>query len=89
MWSYKYQTGSLTFRLWYSYDLLTINILYIILLYRPIEQYLDRSRIISKLRLFTEDIEAFVYSWGWYIVGDMENGGQAAAEHMDGIFEAS
>ena len=45
--------------------------------------------IIKKMRLCLADIEAFVNSWGWYIVDDMENGEQAAAEHVGLIIQVS
>ena len=35
------------------------------------------------------EIEDFVNGWVWSIVGDLENGGQAASEHMDQLFEGS
>ena len=36
----------------------------------------------GKLRICSEEIEAFIYRWGWSIVGDLENGGKAAAEYV-------
>ena len=43
--------------------------------------------IIRKLRNFPAEIESFVDSWGQLIVGDLENGGQAATEHVVRILE--
>ena len=41
--------------------------------------------IIWKPKLCLEEIEAFVNRWGWYVFVDLENGRQAAADHM-GLF---
>ena len=38
--------------------------------------------------LFGGDLRFFDH-WGWPIVFDFENGGQAADEHVDWLFEAS
>ena len=43
----------------------------------------------SKTRLCLAEIEAFVDFRGWSVVGDLENGGQAATEHVGRLFEAS
>ena len=43
----------------------------------------------SKLRLCSSDIEASVDCWGQLIVGELENCGQASAEHVGRIFEVS
>ena len=45
--------------------------------------------MIQKPRLFLADIEDFVDRWGLSIVCDLENGGQAAVEHVGQIFEIS
>ena len=45
--------------------------------------------IIRKLRLFLEDIEAYVNCWGQSIVGDLENCGQADAEHIGRLLYVS
>ena len=45
--------------------------------------------IIRKLRLCSADIEAFVYSKGLSIVNYTEKGGQATAENVGRICEAS
>ena len=42
--------------------------------------------VIQKLRLCSVEIEYFVDSWGWSIVGDFGNDLQAAAENMGRIF---
>ena len=38
--------------------------------------------IIRKLTFVLVEIEAFVNCWGQSIVGDLENGGQDADEHV-------
>ena len=43
--------------------------------------------MIWKLRLCSSYIEASIDRWGWSIVYDLENGGQAYAEHVGQIFE--
>ena len=43
--------------------------------------------IIQTSRLFLGDIEAFGDCWGQSIFGDLENGEQAAAEHVGRLFE--
>ena len=53
------------------------------------ERYLNHSIIIQNLRIFLADIEVIVNRWGWLIVVDLENGGQAADEHVVRIFEVS
>ena len=83
----KGQNLVLAFFLWYSYDRLTMNMPYILLLRRTIERYLDHCMMIWKLRLCSSFIEAFVDRWGWSIVYDLENGGQASAEHVGQNFE--
>ena len=45
--------------------------------------------MIRKLRACLVQIEAFYDCWGWSVVGDLENGGQAAAEDVVWIFEVS
>ena len=45
--------------------------------------------IIQKLKLFSAEIEALVDRWGRSIGGDLENGGQAAADRVGRIFEVS
>ena len=45
--------------------------------------------MIWKPKRFLAEIKAFVNVWGWSIYGDLENGGQAADEHVGPIFEVS
>ena len=45
--------------------------------------------VIRKLVLCSSEIEAFENHWGWSIVGDLENGGQSATEHVEQISDAS
>ena len=45
--------------------------------------------IIRKLRHWLVDIEAFVNRQGQSIVGDLENVGQAIAEHVGRLFKVS
>ena len=45
--------------------------------------------IIQKLRLCLSDIEAFFYLWYQSLVGELENGGQDATDHVVQIFEVS
>ena len=45
--------------------------------------------VIWKLRLYSEYIYGFVDRWDQNIVGDLENGGQAAADHVGQLFEVS
>ena len=45
--------------------------------------------IIQKYRLCLTEIEAFVDCWDQPIVGDLENGEQANAEHVGQFFEVS
>ena len=45
--------------------------------------------IIRKLRLFLVGIESFIDHLGQSIVGELENGGEAADEHVGHIFEVS
>ena len=40
-----------------------------------------------KIDTFSVDIEDFIYLWGQLIVGDLENGGQAADEHVGRLFQ--
>ena len=57
--------------------------------------YVDRSKsrlIVQwwlKIETFLEYIEAFVDFWGQSFVGNMDTGGQAAAEQVVRIFEVS
>ena len=39
-----------------------------------------------EFRLCLEEIEAVVHRWGQYIIGDLENSGQAADEHVGWLF---
>ena len=41
----------------------------------------------SKIETSLEYIEAFVDHWGWFIVGDLKNSGQAADEHVGKLFK--
>ena len=44
--------------------------------------------VIQKLRLFLEEIEAFINCWDILIDDELENCGQANAEHVGRLFEA-
>ena len=84
---FKDQTILLTFCLWYSYNRSTMNRLYIILIRRLIERYLDCLITIQKYRLRLVEIEAFIYIWVQLLAGDSEKFWQDAAEHVGRIFE--
>ena len=43
--------------------------------------------IIQKYRLCSEYIEAFADRWGQSVVDDLENGWQAADDHVGRLFE--
>ena len=45
--------------------------------------------MIRKSKICLAYIEALINCWGWLIVGDLENGGQAAAEYVGQLFEVS
>ena len=45
--------------------------------------------MMQKPRLCLAYIEAFVNFWGLLPVDDLENGGQAAAEHTSQLFDTS
>ena len=64
-------------------------------MYRRFYYYVDKSNssliiilLFENWDFVLEDIEALVDIWGRSIVGDLENGGQAADEHVGRIFEA-
>ena len=43
--------------------------------------------MIRKFRLSLAEIQAFIDCWGWLLVGDLKNSGQADAYHVDQLLE--